>query len=139
MAPRYPGPCTRRTWLARRAAPLKRPWPARLRRSYFSRGRTTRRDEHRDGQNPREQAAKSPTGSGGRRRSCDFREVKPRLDYRIRVEGHGFYASLHQPLREIRIVAGALAADAHVLVGLAARLDREVQHSLHRRVALVER
>src|SRR5688572_24702315 len=70
-----------------------------------------------------------------RRRFC---QVEPGFHHRVRIQRHRFDAFGHQTLGEVGIVARALAADADVLVGLAAGLDRQVQHAFHRGVALVE-
>ena len=47
-------------------------------------------------------------------------------------------ALIQQPLGEVGVVAGALAADADVLAPGLAGLDRHAEHELDGRVALVE-
>src|SRR4051812_46195216 len=64
-------------------------------------------------------------------------EVEPGLDDGVGVEGEALDALFHQPLREVRVIGGALAADPDVLTRFAAGLDRQMQHVLHRGIALV--
>mmetsp|Transcript_44166 Transcript_44166/g.136882 ORF Transcript_44166/g.136882 Transcript_44166/m.136882 type:complete len:534 (-) Transcript_44166:737-2338(-) len=61
-----------------------------------------------------------------------------RWDHGVGVQGDGVDALLHEPLGQVRVVGGALAADAHVLALGLGRLDQGLQTLHHGRVALVE-
>src|SRR5581483_12159440 len=65
-------------------------------------------------------------------------EIEPGFDHRVGIERDRLDAFLEEPAREIRVIAGTLAADADVLLLLAAGRDRHVQERLDRVVALVE-
>src|SRR4051812_44806273 len=79
----------------------------------------------------------------GMRRARDYlvrqcgsaRQPLPGVDHAVRVQGDRRDAFIEQPLREIRVVAGPLAADAHVLAMLLARGDRAREHRLDGRIA----
>ncbi len=65
-------------------------------------------------------------------------QALPGVDDGVGVERHGVDALLEQPLGEVGVVAGALAADADVLAARLAGRDGGAEHELHGRVALVE-
>mmetsp|Transcript_46149 Transcript_46149/g.119750 ORF Transcript_46149/g.119750 Transcript_46149/m.119750 type:complete len:372 (-) Transcript_46149:323-1438(-) len=65
-------------------------------------------------------------------------QVQPGGDDAVGVQGHGVDALVHEPLGQLRLVGGALAADADVLALLLGGLDEHRQALHHRRVLLVE-
>src|SRR3954470_25001331 len=65
-------------------------------------------------------------------------QPEPGLDDRVGVEAHRLDALLEEPLGGVGVVRGALAADADVLVEVAAGRDRARQQLQHGGVALVE-
>src|SRR5690606_2412915 len=108
---------TSRRWPARCA-------PALTRRSWYAASCSCTRARPRK---PRPR----PTRSG----AC---QAAPGIDHRVRVERHRQDALVLEPLGEVRMVAGALAADTDVLAGVQAGADGPAQHELDRFVALVE-
>src|SRR3954469_12114273 len=71
--------------------------------------------------------------------SCGrLREVEPGVDDGVGVQGHRLDPLLDEPLRQVGMVAGALATDAHVLPAFETRLDGHLEYGEHRRIALVE-
>jgi len=68
------------------------------------------------------------------------RELQPRIDHGVRVEGEESSRSFRTSHRaKSRWFGRPLPADADVFSRLAAGLDRLPQHGFHRRIALVER
>ena len=65
-------------------------------------------------------------------------QLLPGVDHAVRIERNRLDALVRQPLREVRMVAGALAADADVLALACAGRDGAAAAGLDGRVALVE-
>ncbi len=65
-------------------------------------------------------------------------QIEPGIDHGIRVERHRIDPLLHQPGGEVGVIRRPLAADPHILAGLAGSLDGHGQQRFDRFVALVE-
>src|SRR5690625_1957828 len=67
-----------------------------------------------------------------------LRQTLPGVDDRVRVERQRQNALVTQPLGQVRVVAGPLPADTHILAGLQTCRDRALEHEFHGLVAFVE-
>src|ERR1700720_1918812 len=63
---------------------------------------------------------------------------EPGINDGVRIQRNTLDVLLDEPLRELRIIRGTLAADTGVLAGLSAGGNGHRQHGLHRIVAFVE-
>lgn len=68
----------------------------------------------------------------------DLPQLAPSLQQGVWVERHGLDADLHQPLCEVEMVGGALAADADIFAFAVAGLDGHLEQGFNCIVAFVE-